>query len=74
MGVIMVAATLMITLNGLDGQMIYVNPTEIVSVRAPSSDLLAPEVKCTLQTADGKLIHVTNACDDVLHRIGRAEE
>jgi uncharacterized protein YlzI (FlbEa/FlbD family) len=74
MGVIMVATTLMITLNGLDGQIIYVNPTEIVSVRTPSTDLLHQDVKCSLQTADGKLINVTNSCEEVLHRIGRAEE
>jgi uncharacterized protein YlzI (FlbEa/FlbD family) len=64
----------LIVLHGLDGQLIHVNPAEIVSVRAPSSDLLAPEIKCTLQTADGKLINVTDTCDEVLHRIGKAEE
>jgi uncharacterized protein YlzI (FlbEa/FlbD family) len=70
----MLAATLLVALNGLDGQVIYVNPTEIVSVRAPSSELLHSDVKCSLQTADGRLINVTNPCDEVLRRIERAEE
>lgn len=69
-----IIAVLLITLNGLDGQTIYVNPTEIVSVRAPSTELIHPDVKCTLQTADGKLINVSNTCEEVLRRIEKAEE
>lgn len=66
-------ALALVVLHGLDGQTIYVNPETIVSVRAPSTDLIHPDVKCTLQTADGKLINVTDACDDVLHQIGKSE-
>jgi hypothetical protein len=60
-----------LALHGLDGQTIYVNPSEIVSARAPSTDLLHSDVKCTLQTADGKLINVTDTCDEVLHLLGK---
>ena len=63
----------LIVLHGLDGQTIYVNPETIVSVRAPSSDLIHPDVKCTLQTSDGKLINVVDVCDDVLKQIGKSE-
>lgn len=63
----------LIALHGLDGQMIYVNPETIVSARAPLSDLIHPDVKCTLQTADGKLINVVDPCEDVLKQIGRSE-
>lgn len=63
----------LVALHGLDGQVIYVNPSEIVSARAPATDLLHEHVKCTLQTADGKLINVTDACEDVLRLIGKEE-
>jgi uncharacterized protein YlzI (FlbEa/FlbD family) len=69
----LIAAVAMIVLDGLDGQAIYVNPREVVSVRAPTSELLHSDIKCTLQTADGKLINVANVCDEVLRRIGKAE-
>lgn len=62
--IIRVAVTL-ITLTGLDGQTIYVNPAEVVSIRAPTSDLLHEGVKCSLQTADGRLVNVVNTCDEI---------
>lgn len=63
----------MIALHGLDGQTIYVNPSEIVSARAPATEYLHENIKCTLQTADGKLINVTDGCGEVMRLIGRAD-
>lgn len=65
---IILVAVVLITLTGLDGQIIYVNPAEVVSIRAPTSDLLHENVKCSLQTVDGRIINVTNSCDEV-HRL-----
>ena len=67
-------AIALIVLHGLDGQTIYVNPAEVVSVRAPATDLLHSDVKCTLQTADGKLINVVDSCLDVRQQIERSRQ
>lgn len=71
---ILLAAVILITLDGPEGQTIYVNPANIVSVRPPQTDLIHPGIKCTLQTNDGKLINVVDTCEEVLLRIGKAEE
>lgn len=67
-------ALVLIALHGLDGQLIWVNPAEIVSVRAPATNLLHHDIKCTLQTADGKLINVTDSCDEVRREIEEASK
>ena len=67
-------ALALITLHSLGGQEIYVNPAEIVSMRAPTSDLLHQDVKCTLQTADGRLINVVDPCSDVALQIEKSEQ
>lgn len=66
-------ALVLIALHGLDGQIIYVNPSEIVSARMPSTTLLHQNIKCTLQTADGKLINVADDCVTVLREIGKTD-
>lgn len=62
-------ALALIALHGLDGQTIWVNPAEVISVRAPATDLLHEGVKCTLQTVDGKLINVADDCETVLRGV-----
>lgn len=66
-------ALALIGLHGLDGQLIWVNPSEIVSMRTPNTNLLHQNIKCTLQTVDGKLINVTDTCDEVRHEIGEVK-
>lgn len=64
---------LLIALNGPGQQVIWVNPAEVVSVRAPRAsmdDHFGPEVNCILQTADGKLIAVADECDVVRKQLG----
>jgi hypothetical protein len=66
-------ALALITLHGPEGQAIFVNPQEIVSFREPrdsNADHFAPSIHCVLQTADGKLINVTDTCDEVRHKLG----
>jgi hypothetical protein len=66
-------AIALVALNGPDSQMIWVNPSEIVSFRAPREAHqrhFANDIECVLQTADGKLINVVNTCDDVRQKIG----
>jgi hypothetical protein len=60
-------------LSGPEHQTIWVNPEEIVSIRAPrdsQSEHFGPEVRCILQTVDGKLIAITDDCDAARHKIG----
>jgi hypothetical protein len=66
---LLVAAVILILVHSLDGQDIYVNPREIVSIRKPQSDLLHSDVHCSIQTVDGKLINVIDECTDILRRI-----
>jgi hypothetical protein len=66
-------AVLLIALNGPSHQVIWVNPAEVVSVRAPrdaTDGHFGPETECILQTADGKLIAVADACDIVRKQLG----
>lgn len=62
-------ALALVMLHGLDGQPIFVNPHEIVSVRAPTSELLHENVNCSIQTADGRLINVVDTCAQVMEAI-----
>ncbi len=66
-------ALALIVLHGIDGQVIYVNPSEIVSARAPQTEFLHSSIKCSLQTVDGKLINVAETCEVVLEQIGRSD-
>jgi hypothetical protein len=63
----------LITLHGPEGQVIFVNPQEIVSFREPretNAEHFTASVRCVLQTADGKLINVADTCDEVRHKLG----
>ena len=56
---------ILIKLDAPDRQTIYINPQQIVSVRAPRShiDAFGPNVHCLIHTADGKYIAVIQPCD-----------
>lgn len=60
------SVVVLVTLTGLDGQKIDVNPQTIVSVRTPHDETtLTKDVKCLLTTVDGKGISVIDTCDEV---------
>jgi hypothetical protein len=66
-------ALLLVALSGPDGQVIFVNPEEIISIRAPRethAQHFASAIHCVLQTADGKLINVVDDCDTVRSKFG----
>jgi hypothetical protein len=66
-------AIVLAALNGPEGQTIFVNPEEIVSIRAPretQAEHFAHGVHCVLQTADGKLVNVADNCDVVRAKVG----
>ena len=54
----------LIKLTGPDGQVIYINPSAVVSVRAPrGADTVGPAIHCILHTNDGKFIAVAERCN-----------
>jgi len=66
-----VAATF-IELHGPDGQIIYVNPHQIISIREPRGTdrgHWAPNTKCLVMTVDGKFLTTTDSCSDVRGKV-----
>lgn len=59
-----VEEVILIRLHGPDNQIIYINPTTVVSVRPPRSlDHVSPTIHCLLHTTDGKFISVAETCE-----------
>jgi hypothetical protein len=64
----------LIALTGPDGQTVWINPADVVSVREPRGEgHFDADVHCLLYTADSKFIAVTETCDQVRIRL-KAEE
>jgi hypothetical protein len=58
----------LLKLTGLDGQMIEVNPDQIVSLRVPREDQerhIHEKAQCLIHTTDGKFISVIETCERV---------
>jgi len=56
----------LLKLTGLDGQVIEVNPEQIVSLRVPRDEgTLHAGIRCLIHTTDGKFISVLETCDYV---------
>jgi hypothetical protein len=53
----------LVRLTGPDNQRLEVNPASVVGIREPrGGDHFHPEIKCLLNTADGKIIGVRERC------------
>lgn len=65
-----VVALELLKLTGLDGQVIEVSPSQIVSIRAPRGGL-HEQVHCLIHTTDGKFITVIESCEEVQQRLER---
>ena len=62
----MLTALKLIQFTGPDGQVIVLNPDEVVSVRSPrSTDHFGQGIQCLIFTVDGKYIAVKEACSQV---------
>jgi hypothetical protein len=61
----------LVRLTGTDGQLIELNPEEVVSVREPGSiaEHLHPRTRCVVYTSDGKFISVREECRDVQRKL-----
>jgi uncharacterized protein YlzI (FlbEa/FlbD family) len=68
-GVLLLAVHL-IQLTGPEHQMIELNPKSIVSLRTPRvAEHFWAGARCLINTADGKIVVVKEACDEVRHMI-----
>lgn len=64
----------LIELTGPDGQHIEINPSEIVSLRAPrDSEHFAPGISCLVSTADGKYVGVVEGCEVIARSMAEGE-
>jgi len=67
-------AVALVELQGPDGQVVYVNPAEVTTVREPrglNTGHWGAAIKCLVMLADGKFITVINPCDDVRKKLER---
>jgi hypothetical protein len=68
--VLVLLALRLIELTGPDDQHIEINPSEIVSLRAPrGSEHFAPGINCLVSTADGKYVGVVESCEAIARRM-----
>ena len=61
-------AVVLILLHDPDGRAILLNPSSINSMRSDTvrkNELLHDRVRCMIATSDGKLVNVTETCDEV---------
>lgn len=64
------AAIHLVALTGPDGQVILINPPEVVTVRTVrATDHHPPKTQCLIHTADGKFIAVRETCAEVNRRL-----
>jgi hypothetical protein len=65
-------AVMLVTLTGVDNQRIDINPEAVVTIRTPRETTgVTDEVKCLVQTQDGKVATVIETCDVVRERLGQ---
>jgi hypothetical protein len=73
----LIIATALVQLTGPGGQIIDVNPAEIVSLREPQQTgyhHFENNVHCVINTVDGKFIAVIETCDIVRQKINEEEK
>lgn len=61
-----------IELQGPDGQIVYINPYQIISIREPRGTdrgHWAPGTKCLVMTSDGKFITTTDTCAGIRKKL-----
>jgi hypothetical protein len=61
----------LISLPGAHGSVVYVNPQSVVSLRAASATgHYASDIRCLIQTSDGKVVGSTDPCPEVTMKLG----
>jgi hypothetical protein len=64
----------LVTVTGLEHELIQINPSEVIALRAPRKvhRVLPPRANCAVQTTDGHFVSVLETCQEVLQRLERA--
>lgn len=65
---LLVLALNLVVLSGPEGQIVRINPSQVVSVREPRNTAeghFNKDVRCLIHMADGKFVAVTETCDIV---------
>lgn len=77
MGAIEVAASVLVLLHAPDGRAILINPAAVTSMHAAiegkTNEHVTEEVRCIINTSDGKFVSVIEGCDRV-HELIRQRE
>lgn len=66
----------LVALNGPNGQVIWVNPDQIVSIRKMREDKkneVAAWVNCAIETETGKFVNTADTCDVVIEKLYSAK-
>jgi hypothetical protein len=70
---VLVVAARLVLLHAPDGADVVINPDEVVSMRSPRAEptaekdkLFSENVRCMINTTDGKYITVRESCADVM--------
>jgi hypothetical protein len=69
----MITLILLIALQGTDGQVVWVNPSQVISIREPrgiSQGHWAQGTKCLVLTVDGKFFTTVESCEQVRVKLG----
>jgi len=68
---LLVVALRLIELTGPAGQMIILNSSQVVSMRASREfEHLGSEVRCVITTTDGRFFGVVQSCEEVRELLG----
>ena len=74
----MIVALVLILLHGPDGREITLNPQAITTLQAARdgvvNNVIAPDVKCVVNTTDGKFTSVVESCERVRELIKQGEQ
>jgi hypothetical protein len=64
------AAATLVELTGPDHQMLWIAPSQVISIREPRSEAhFAPGTRCLIGTVDGKYITVNESCEAVRRKL-----
>ena len=63
----LIIALHLVQLTGPNGQRIYINPVDVVTIRQPTAgaDHFHAAVQCVIFTVDGRWLGVVESCDNV---------
>lgn len=68
----LVSILTLVAIQGIDNQIIWVNPVEVLSVRTPRpppKTTVSSNVKCLIELSDGKGVSAAESCDDVRRKL-----